>query len=160
MHMFRPMLRPKQQLEREECLQLLEQAPRGVLSVVGDDGYPYGLPMNFWYCREDGRLYFHCGPAGHKLDALRRCDKAGFCVMDQGERKPGDWALTFRSVIVFGRVQQVKDREEAIRVTRLLSEKYTADTGYIDYEFSKYADSFVCFALTPEHISGKRVHEA
>lgn len=154
------MLRPKQQLSRGECIELLKNEPRGVLSVLGDDDYPYGLPMDHYYCEADGRLYFHCGRTGHKLDAIRRHDKVSFCVYDSGYRKEGDWALTIRSVIVFGRVELVEDREKAIAMTRQLSYKYTDDEAYIDYELGKYADSFVCFALTPEHICGKVVHEA
>ena len=47
--MFREMLRKKQQLPAEECIELLKTQPRGVLSLLGDDGYPYGLPIDHWY---------------------------------------------------------------------------------------------------------------
>ena len=57
--MFRPMRRWKQQLSDAECIAILEKEPRGILSVLGDDGYPYGIPMNHWYCEADGKLYFH-----------------------------------------------------------------------------------------------------
>ena len=53
--MFRKMLRFKQQLSDEECIYILKNQLRGVLSVHGDDGYPYGLPINYYYCEEDGR---------------------------------------------------------------------------------------------------------
>lgn len=158
--MFRKMLRPKQQLTEAECIDILKNAPRGVLSVLGDGDYPYGLPMNYWYDPEDKKLYFHCGKTGHKLDAIHRHCKASLCVYDQGIRKEGDWALTFRSVIVFGRVQIVEDREKAMRAIRQLCYKFTSDERYIDDEFHKFAEGTLCFALTPEHICGKRVHEA
>lgn len=67
---FRPMRRFRQQLPDEECIQILETAYRGFLSVIGDGGYPYTVPLNFVYA--EGFLYFHCAVAGHKLDALRR----------------------------------------------------------------------------------------
>ncbi|MBE7009832.1 MAG: pyridoxamine 5'-phosphate oxidase family protein, partial [Ruminococcaceae bacterium] len=82
--MFREMLRFKQALPREECIDILKREKRGVLSVLGDDGYPYGMPINHFYCEDDGKLYFHGGRKGHKIDALRRCDKASFCVYDEG----------------------------------------------------------------------------
>lgn len=42
--MFRTMRRFKQELTREECLAVLRSQPRGVLSLLGENGYPYGLP--------------------------------------------------------------------------------------------------------------------
>ena len=80
--MFREMLRKKQQITNEECIKILKEEPRGVLSVIGDDGYPYGMPINHYYCEEDGKLYFHSGMKGHKIDAITRCDKASYCVYD------------------------------------------------------------------------------
>ena len=56
--MFREMVRKKQQLTKEEAIELLKKEPRGVLSLLGDDGYPYGVPIDHWYNPEDGKLYF------------------------------------------------------------------------------------------------------
>ena len=47
--MFRELTRKKQKLSMEECLQILKSEKRGVLSVNGDNDYPYGMPMNHWY---------------------------------------------------------------------------------------------------------------
>ena len=79
---FRPMVRKHKQLSEEESIALLKQELRGVLSVIGDDGYPYGMPMNHYYNDADGKLYFHSGKHGHRPDAIRRCSKASFCVCD------------------------------------------------------------------------------
>ena len=158
--MFRRMLRAGQQLSREECLALLQSERRGVLSVLGDDGYPYGMPLNHYYTEADGRLYFHSGSRGHKLDALRRCDKASFCVCDAGSREPEGWALRFRSVIVFGRVSFVEDRETVYRICAALSRKFTDDEAYIAEEIRRSGPATCLFALTPEQICGKRVREA
>lgn len=158
--MFREMLRRKQQLPNAECVELLRQEPRGILSLLGDDDYPYGLPMDHWYCEEDGKLYFHCGKKGHKLDAIRKHDKASFCVYDQGFCREGEWALNIRSVIVFGRVEIIEDQERIIEITRQLSYKYTSDTEYIEREIRESGANTLCFVLTPEHMTGKLVNEA
>ncbi len=50
--MFRPMRRWKQQLSDEDCIAILKNEPRGILSVLGDDGYPYGIPMNTGTARQ------------------------------------------------------------------------------------------------------------
>ena len=158
--MFRELVRKNKQLTQEECIRLLTDLPRGVLSVPGDEGYPYGVPLDHWYNPEDGRIYFHSGNTGHKVDAITRCDKASFCVMDPGYLAEGDWALTIRSVIVFGKIQIVEDPERAIDITRKLSYKYTSDTAFIEGEIRNYSGDLLVFALIPEHITGKIVKES
>ncbi len=158
--MFREMLRKKQQLSQAECVQLLKSELRGVLSLQGDDGYPYALPIDHYYCEEDGRLYFHCGRFGHKLDAIRRCDKACFCLYDGGCKSAGEWALTIRSVIVFGRMEIIEDRDTVYRIARALSHKFTQDEDYIRDEIDRSGPATLLLALKIEHMTGKRVREA
>ncbi len=158
--MFREMLRFKQAIGKEECIEILKEELRGVLSVLGDDGYPYGLPINHYYNEEDGKLYFHSGKKGHKIDAIRRCDKVSFCVHDSGYRREGEWALNIRSVIVFGRIEIIEDREKIYEITRRLSRKFTRDEAYIDREIEKSGPGTFMFALVPEYMTGKRVNEA
>ena len=158
--MFREMVREKQKLTRDECLQLLRTELRGVLSVLGDDEYPYGIPINHYYCEADGKLYFHSGKKGHKIDAINRHDKASFCIYDQGFRKEGEWALNIKSVIVFGRIEIVEDRDIIYRITADLSRKFTDDEQYIKDEIARSGPGTFMFALVPEHMTGKIVNEA
>lgn len=156
---FRPLARSRQALSREECIQVLEQEKRGVLSVLGDGDYPYGIPHNHWYDPSDGRIYFHSGAEGHKIDAMRREAKASYCVMQPGETAEDGWSLYFRSVVVFGRLEIVPDHSRALEISRRLSYQFTEDRDYIEWEVEKSGRRVLCFALIPEHISGKRVHE-
>ena len=158
--MFREVTRAKQALSTVECIEILKAEKRGVLSVLGDEGYPYGMPMNHWYCEEDGKLYFHSGMKGHRSDAMKACDKASFCVYDAGYRREGEWALNIRSVIVFGRLQVVEDEAAALEFIRRLSAKFTDDTDYVEREIAQALDHTLIFTLTPEHIAGKLVNEA
>ncbi|MBR5742298.1 MAG: pyridoxamine 5'-phosphate oxidase family protein [Clostridia bacterium] len=157
--MFREVARKKQALSREECVDILKKARRGVLSVLGDDGYPYGVPLNHWYNEEDGRIYFHGGKAGHKIDAMKRCPKASFSVTDGGAKADGEWWLTFRSVVVFGRIEFVEDTDRAMAIARSLSLGFTGDEAYIEDEIRRSGPATLCFALVPEHVTGKRVTE-
>ncbi len=157
--MFRNIVRAKQALTPEECAMILKKELRGVLSVLGDNDYPYGMPLNHFFNEEDGRLYFHSGMTGHKFDAIRRHPKASFCVYDEGVRKNGNWYLTIRSVIVFGRIEIVEDREKIYDIARKLSRKFTGDEEYIDNEIKNSGPGTLMFALIPEHITGKRVTE-
>ena len=96
--MFRELSRKNKALSQELCIRLLKEEMRGVLSLLGDDGYPYGLPIDHWYNEEDGCLYFHSGPSGHKIDAIGRCSKASFCVCDQGYREAGELAVELQLI--------------------------------------------------------------
>ena len=158
--MFREMMRKKQQISREECIEVLKSQPRGVLSVLGDEGYPYGMPMNHWYCEADGKLYFHSGMKGHRTDAMQTCDKASFCVHDEGYRREGEWALNIRSVIVFGRLQVVTDEEKMMEFIWQLGDKFTDDKDYLEREIAQALDHTLVFALEIEHMTGKLVNEA
>ena len=158
--MFRPMRRAKQQMPREECAALLRQEKRGVLSLLGDDGYPYGVPMDYVYCPEEGRLYFHSSKQGHKADTIRTYDKASFCVVDSDRAEEGKWALHFNSVIVFGRIRVMEDGGKIREILRGLTRRFTADETYIEDVIARSAANAMCFALEIEHISGKRITES
>ena len=158
--MFREMVRKKQQLPETECIEILKREKRGVLSLLGDDDYPYGIPLNHYYNEADGRLYFHSGKKGHKIDALRRHEKASFCVYDEGFRRDGEWALNIRSVIVFGRIESISDTETVYEISRQLSRKFTQDEKYIEDEIRKSGPGTLMFALVPEHMTGKLVNES
>ena len=158
--MFREITRIKQKLSDEECAEVLRTEVRGVLSVLGDDGYPYGMPLNHYYNEEDGCLYFHSGKKGHKIDAMVREPKASFCVYDRGYRREGEWALNIRSVIVFGKIEMVEDKETIYEIARKLSRRFTDDEEYIEREIQKSGPRTLMFRLRPEHIRGKLVNEA
>ncbi len=162
--MFRKMRRFKQQISDEECIKVLKEAKRGVLSVLGDDGYPYGLPVSHWYNEADGKIYFHGAKSGHKLDAVKACDKVSFCAMDEGYREEGDWALNIKSVITFGRIRFYSYEEEPEKVREVcvgISSKFTEDPDkYADDEIAKVGKNVLIFEITPEHMTGKLVNEA
>jgi len=158
--MFREMRRLKQQLDREECIRILREEPRGVLAVLGDGGYPYAFPMDHFYNEEDGCLYFHCAAVGHKMDAIKNCDKVSFCVYDQGYRREGEWALNIKSVIVFGRIQALEGRDGTLEMVRRLAYKYFPSKVDADKELAQAGHRVVCLRLNIEHMSGKLVNES
>ena len=98
--MFRKMRRFKQQITDEECRKILAEEGRGVLSLFGEDGYPYGIPMNYFYDEDENKIYFHCAKEGHKIDALQANGKVSFCVLAKGTYSEGDWACTASSYSV------------------------------------------------------------
>ena len=158
--MFRPMRRFKQLISEEECLRILREERRGVLSMLGEDGYPYGIPMNHWYNPEDGKIYFHGARTGHKIDAIRRNGKVSYCVYDAGYRREGEWSLNVNSVVVFGRISLVADEEKARIIGRNLCLKFTDDEEYIQKELENSLPRVQCLELTIDHMTGKLVNES
>lgn len=158
--MFRDLLRKKQQLSIEECINILQSEKRGVLCVNGDEGYPYGMPMNHWYDQKENKIYFHCGKKGHRIDSLCKNNKASFCTYDSGCRQTGEWALTVKSVVVFGRVDIISDYDKIVSVSENLCRKFTDDKQYIKNEIQLYAKDTYLLVLTPEHMCGKLVKES
>ena len=158
--MFRPMRRFRQQISEEECVSVLTEEKRGVLSMTGEDGYPYGIPMNHWYCPDDGKLYFHGAGTGHKIDAIARDSRVSYCVYDAGFRREGEWALNVRSVVVFGRIAPVTDREKARAILENLCRKFTDDEDYIRREIQNALPRVQCLELTVDHMTGKLVNES
>ena len=157
--MFYPVKRFKQALTPEECIALLKSETRAVLSVVTEDGYPYGAPVNHWYNEADGKLYFHGGKLGHKIDCMKACDKVSLCVYDAGTPVEDGWWLRVKSVVVFGRVEFVEDYDRAMDISRALSHKFTQDEAYIEYEVEKSGPGTLVCAVTIEHMTGKIVNE-
>lgn len=158
--MFRELIRKNKQISNEECIEVLKNEIRGVLSVLGEDDYPYGMPMNHWYNEEDGMIYFHCGKVGHRLDALKKHDKVSFCTYDKGYRKEGEWAWNVKSVIVFGRMEIIDDFEQIKEIVTKLSYKFTQDEAYIQKEMVESGPKTLLLKLVPEHMCGKLVNEA
>ena len=158
--MFREMRRPGQALTEEEVLEVVKNSKRGVMSVIGDDGYPYGTPLDHYYNEEDGKLYFHSGKIGHRIDAMKACDKVSYCVFEEDHLDPGSWAINFKSVVIFGRVEMIEDIDEIEKICRDLSHKFTDDETYIDDEVKRALAATLCYALTIEHMTGKMVNES
>ncbi len=155
---MREMRRFKQALSAEECDAVLERGTSGVLAVTGEGGYPYAVPLS--YVWRDGKLYFHCAAAGHKLDAIRADSRASFCVIDRDEVVPEEYTTYFRSVIVFGRCRELDDRLEKRRAIEALAEKYRpgfpAETAA---EIDGAWERFIMVELAAETVTGKQARE-
>lgn len=123
--MFREMRRSNQQLTMEETQNILQKGTSGVLSLLGDEGYPYGVPLSYVYDGE--KLYFHCAKTGHKIDAVHRESKASFCVIDQDLIMPQKYTTYFRSAIAFGKVRILESEQEKREAIEKQAVKYAPE---------------------------------
>lgn len=157
--MFRKMRRIKRELPEEEAKKLLRGNRRGAIAVIGDEGYPYAVPINFYYDEAENRIYFHSAKAGHKMDSIRANDKVCFTTWDDGYLEEGDWAYYVSSCVVFGRAVLIEDPALTEEKVRTLALKYYPTAEEVEDEIRKSINGVQLVAIEIEHISGKRIHE-
>lgn len=150
--MFPEMRRKKQQLSNEETEEILRRGSHGVLALLGNEGWPYALPISYVY--DEGRLYFHCAAAGHKLEAIAREPRASLCVVDMDEVIPELFTTAYRSAIAFGRLRVLEDREEIVRALETLCGKYSPGLDTAE-EIKKHLNNVCVLEMNVEHVSGK-----
>lgn len=155
--MFRKMRRHKQALSTEECINMLINEYRGVLAILGDNDYPYSIPMSHVYA--DGKIYFHGAKEGHKNDAVKKYSKASYCVVDKGTKNNDEWWYTFKSVIVFGKIRILNDKNEKIDKLRYLGNKFFPTPEDTENEIKRLLDKTEVYELNIEYISGKTTVE-
>ena len=112
--MFRTIRKKKNVLDITDEKDLLKQSRRGVLAMNGDGGYPYAIPINYLYGEDHQRIYFHGARAGHKVDALKACDKVCFTVYGNETIKDETWAPYMQSVVIFGRCHLLETSEKTM----------------------------------------------
>ena len=157
--MFREMRRNRQAMTAEEIRRILEEGTSGVLALSGDGGYPYAVPLSYVY--DGSRLYFHGARTGHKIDAIRRCEKASFCVVAADDVVPEAYTTRYKSVIVFGRIHILED-EAQIReaISKLALKYYPADSSAHRLEMIRREWAPLCMMeMTVDHMTGKQAKE-
>ena len=155
---FREMRRGRQILSDEESVAILRKATSGTLALTGDNGYPYAVPISFVY--DNGKIYFHSAKSGHKVDAIRRCDKASFCVIEQDDVKPERYTTFYRSVIAFGRIHIIEDEAEKLAAARLLGDRYYPNhEDSLQKELEKGLSRMIAIRFDIEFLTGKEAIE-
>ena len=157
--MFREMRRKRQSIPIDDVRTILAKGSHGVLSLSGDDGYPYDVPISYMF--DGDRIIFHSAKEGHKIDAIRRNSRASFCVVDKDQVVATKYTSYFRSVIVFGTIRFLeKDDEKLDAVTKLAMKYAPFDTEEHRMEYIRKDWSPLCmFVLEIEHMTGKEAIE-
>ena len=157
--MFRKMRRNKQAISFEDCEKILNENISRVLALSGDNGYPYAVPLSYVY--SNGGIYFHCALEGHKIDAIKSCNKASFCIIDKDTIVPGEYTTYFRSVIAFGKIQILDNTEDKMEAIKKLAAKYSPleSTETTQETINSSWERFCIARLSIRHLSGKQAKE-
>ncbi len=151
--MFREKRRANQGISEDVSKNILEKGITGVLGVIGDEGYPYTVPLNYVY--HEGKIYFHSATEGHKLDAIRENDKVSFTVIERDDVVSERLTTLYRSVIIFGRARILETEKEINRAAEILGLKYNDDIDYLKESIESWKGKLSCVEIEIEHISGK-----
>ncbi|MDE6777694.1 MAG: pyridoxamine 5'-phosphate oxidase family protein [Oscillospiraceae bacterium] len=157
--MFRKMRRNQQEVSQQECIAVLKTEKRGVLAVLGDNNYPYAVPMNFYYDEQENKIYLHSAKSGHKLDAIQNCDKVCFTTWNQGIKKQDDWAFYVTSVIIMGKAELIHDENLKMKQVKNLGLKYYPSEQEVQEVMRKHISNVQLIAISIDNMTGKLVHE-
>ena len=135
--------------------EILARSTAGVLSLLDENGYTYGVPMS--YLLRGNTIYFHCATVGAKLDALRHHNKVSFTVIDQDRVIPEEYTTQYRSVIVFGTARLVTDTAELSGAIRDLAHRYAPGvvSACLEPDASGNYTDLAMIALDIDHMTGK-----
>ena len=155
--MFREMRRGKQLLSMENTIAVMIRCTHGVLACLGDEGYPYAVPLSYVYF--NSRIYIHSAKAGHKIDAITKNPKVSFSVIDEDKIVSEEYTTYFRSVIAFGKARIVEG-DEWLESFAALVEKYSGNQPQEakNKEISRCKQAHI-IAIDVEHITGKEAIE-
>jgi nitroimidazol reductase NimA-like FMN-containing flavoprotein (pyridoxamine 5'-phosphate oxidase superfamily) len=141
----------------EDIEAVMNRCTNGVLACLGDEGYPYAVPLSYVYF--NNKIYFHSAKAGHKIDAITKYPKVSFSVIDEDTIAGERFTTYFRSVIAFGKAR-IADRDEWLEAFKAFVEKYSGDQPeeVKIKEITGCTQAFI-IAMDVEHITGKEAVE-
>lgn len=151
------MRRKDRQATAEEAREWLRDAEYGVLSTVGPDGEPYGVPLTYAVEEGGGSLLFHCAREGRKLACFAADARAHFVAVLETQVVPEAFSIEYKSVMAAGRLEEVEGRDEKIRCAQVVAAKYS-DRSSEDYA-TRAVERYRVFRLRIEELSGKRLVE-
>ena len=157
--MFRQIRRKSKEISMDETRKILKEARRGILAVNGDEGYPYAIPVNYYYDEEEQKIFFHGARVGHKIDALKKNDKICFTVLGSETVKDEPWAPYVKSTVVFGRCHFIEDASLAEKRLKQFALKYYPNEELVNEEINTSGKAVCMYVIEIEHMSGKEIQE-
>jgi nitroimidazol reductase NimA-like FMN-containing flavoprotein (pyridoxamine 5'-phosphate oxidase superfamily) len=127
------------------------------VSMVDLDGKPYVLPFNFGF--HDGSLYLHSGPEGKKIEIWKQnpnvcvAFSSDYLLRYQHKEVACSYSMKYRSVLIYGKVEEICDMDEKKHYMNIIMKKYTGRDNF-DYSLPALKNVKV-FRVKPEKIEGK-----
>ena len=132
----------------------------GRTATVDPDGFPYVVPNLFVW--QERSVWLHTARGnGHFHRNVMHADRVCFEIDEPGEIFPYgfiecDTSVSYRSVVIFGRIQVVNDAEKARWFYTRFMEKYAPSHSWGREKGSFPRIPATCvYRITPESITGK-----
>jgi len=152
--MFREITLKENAVDAEKTIEIVKKGSHGVLSTMGNDGYPYGVPLNYTYL--NGCICFHCAQKGHKLENIDYTNKVSFCVITKSTVLANKFDSDYESAIAFGEAVIVKDNAEKEEILLSILNKFSPDYIKAGKKYmAKYFDETIVVKIVVEHWTGK-----
>lgn len=138
---------------------MLSQAYCGRLATVDADGWPYVCPLLFTWI--DAEIWVHnTSASGHLRSNVEHASKVCFEIDAPGEVFPYgrfecDTSLAYRSVVAFGEIRIVDNREQKAAFFDTLMQKYANSDIGRPRNFYPRLDDVTVYAIAIERITGK-----
>lgn len=151
--MFKEMRRSDREIGKEDIEDLLKNGEYGVISTIGENGYPYTTPLSYVY--HNKALYFHCALEGSKLDNIRYNERVSFCVVGKTKVLQDKFSTEYESVIVFGKAFEAKGEEKKEALIEILN-KYSPDFLAEGFQYIDRAIDKTCvIKIEIDRVTGK-----
>jgi nitroimidazol reductase NimA-like FMN-containing flavoprotein (pyridoxamine 5'-phosphate oxidase superfamily) len=138
----------------EEARAFLARAEYGVLATVGEDGWPYAVPLN--HVLSGDNLYLHSAKQGHKLENIAFEPRVSYCAVASAEVLPAELSTLYESTVVFGTATLVEDPQEHRRALELLAERFSAAfPREAEAEMAKDGPRTAILRIRIDHLTGK-----
>lgn len=146
------MRRKDRRLSTEAAEEILKSGEYGILSTVGTDGVPYGVPLSYAYA--DNIIYFHCAKdVGLKVANMKHENKVCFTVVGSTEVLPEQFSTKYESAIALGTVHEASDKRIGLT---LLQEKYSPDYTESGKELiAAYFEQVAVYEIVIDELTGK-----
>jgi nitroimidazol reductase NimA-like FMN-containing flavoprotein (pyridoxamine 5'-phosphate oxidase superfamily) len=105
----------------------LKKAPFAFISSTVDD-QPFINSNTFVYEENSNCIYFHTSQHGRLKHNIEKNNKACLSIAEMGRLLPAriakEFSVEYKSVVVFGYIEEVEDLEHGKKALQLLNEKY------------------------------------
>jgi uncharacterized protein len=160
MSQFPEVRRPDKEMADADARALLARGFAGRLGTVDAAGQPYVTPL--LYVWDGSELWIHNTAArGHLRANVEANDRVCFEVDEAGPvfaygRFECDTSVAYESVVIFGRIRVVADRDAKQAFCEALMAKYAPSGADRPAGFFPRLAQITVYAITPDRITAKR----
>ncbi|UOF90326.1 pyridoxamine 5'-phosphate oxidase family protein [Fodinisporobacter ferrooxydans] len=150
------------EMAKEDVLSFLKKGKIAHVATVGEDGYPYVIPLVYIY-EEGTKLYLHTGNLRESHFQQNIKENARVCIeiCEMGDVHPGkryacQSALVYTSVIAYGKISQIEEEVQKVWFFDRLWEKYGDPNWKFEQQGYPAIGKINLYVVELETVTGKQ----